>query len=80
MVTKAERDLLDIIDSKSERVKELKLECGQQATEICVLNLRITELEVKVAAAKSFCEKWKGDPYPIKPRHFETFEQALKGE
>lgn len=45
MVTKAERELLDIIDNKNERIKKLKLECGQQATQICVLDLRITELE-----------------------------------
>ena len=45
MVTKAERDLLDIIDNKSERIKKLKLECGRLSTQVCVLNLRIKELE-----------------------------------
>lgn len=45
MVTKAERELLGIIDKNKARIKKLKLECGQQATQICVRNLRITELE-----------------------------------
>lgn len=53
MGTKAERivELLTIISSKSERIKKLKLECGQQATQICVLNLRIKELEVALGEA-----------------------------
>jgi hypothetical protein len=39
------------------------------------LESRIERLK-KVSLA--FCEKWKGDLYPIKKRHFEDFEQALK--
>lgn len=47
METKTERiaELLVIISNKSGRIKKLKLECGQQSTQICVLNLRIKELE-----------------------------------
>jgi len=47
MITKAERitKLSGIIHNKSERIKKLKYECGQQAIRICVLNLRIKELE-----------------------------------
>jgi len=49
-LTKAERiiELLHIISNKSERIKKLKLDCGHQATKICVLNLRNKELEDKV--------------------------------
>jgi len=48
MATKAEKiiELLGIISNESVRIKKLKIECGQQATKICVLDLRIKELEV----------------------------------
>ncbi len=47
MITKSKRiaELLVIISNKSGRIKKLKIECGQQATQICVLTLRIKELE-----------------------------------
>ena len=50
METKAERitKLLGIIGNKSERIKKLKFKCGQQAIKICVLNLRIKELEAVI--------------------------------
>ena len=46
-MTKAERiaELLLVISNKSGRIKKLKLECGKQAIQICVLNKRIGELE-----------------------------------
>ena len=47
MKTKAEKIVVlsNIILHKAERIKKLKLECGRQATKICVLNERIAELE-----------------------------------
>ncbi len=50
METKTEKitKLIGIINKKSIRIKELKLECGRQATKICVLNLRIKELEAQL--------------------------------
>lgn len=47
MTTKGERivRLLDIISNKSERIKKLKIEFGQQSTQICVLNLQIKKLK-----------------------------------
>lgn len=55
METKTERitKLLGIISNKSERIKKLKLECGKQATQICVLNLRIKGLEEAFGLARS---------------------------
>ena len=46
MATKAEKivELSGIISNKSKRIKRLKLECGQQSTQICVLKLQIKEL------------------------------------
>ena len=56
METKAEKIavLSNIILHKAERIKELKLECGRQATKICVLELRVKELEADV------CPAWMG--------------------
>ena len=49
METKAEKItvLLNIIFHKAERIKKLKLECGQQATKGCGLNERIKTLETE---------------------------------
>ena len=46
MLTKAERivELSGMISSKNERIKELKLDCGRQATKICVLNTTLQQL------------------------------------
>ena len=57
--------LFDRMHSKDKRIKELKIECGQQATKICVLNLRIKELEkamrdvCNLINKKSTVSKWK---------------------
>lgn len=49
METKAEKivKLSGIITHKAERIKTLKIECGQQTIKICVLNERIKELEAE---------------------------------
>lgn len=72
MATKAERilKLLDIISNKSGRIKELKLECGQQATKICVSNLRIKNLERGLISIRKSTEI-------MEARRFA--EQALEG-
>ncbi len=50
METKAEKilKLSGIISNKAKRIKTLKIECGQQATKICVLNERTKELEERL--------------------------------
>lgn len=55
MATKSEKivQLLGIISNKSKRIKKLKLECGQQSTQICVLNWRIKELEAGIIKIKT---------------------------
>ena len=46
MMTKAEKIFeLSKKINKRERIKELKIECGKKSTQICVLTLRIKELE-----------------------------------
>ena len=82
METKTEKitKLIGIINKKSIRIKELKIECGQQATKICVLNLRIEELETalrKIVVESGDIEKSK---WPTQQqRCFAIAEQALKG-
>lgn len=44
---KYEKLVMDNLDQK-ERIKELKLECGRQATKICVLNAQNEELEKRI--------------------------------
>lgn len=70
MKTKSEKivELSSIIDNKAERIKKLKVECGQQATKICVLSERIKELEVdnkrlkkSIRAKNSTIRKMKSD-------------------
>lgn len=87
MATKAEKivELAGIIDKKAERVKKLKVECGQQATKICVLELRITELEGKIQSAKDivssqsfWCELADQECVGLKSI-VHLVEQALKG-
>jgi uncharacterized coiled-coil protein SlyX len=58
METKSEKivKLSGIIDNKAKRIKELKIECGQQATKICVLDERIAELEAEKERLKSQVE------------------------
>ncbi len=83
MVTKAEKiiELAGIVGSKAKRIKELKLECGQQATKICVLNERILELEQTIRLSgiqrAEALEACIGEDI-IKAT--EILEQALKGE
>ena len=74
---------LQLINEKlKQRIKKLKLDCGQQATKICVLNLRIKELEeiigLAIGGIDAFVGFWsdaqvKKDMLAIK----ETLEQAL---
>ena len=73
-------ELLGIINNKSIRIKELKLECGQQSTKICVLNLRITELETendKFEGALLRIDTWaKAYPLDVFPKP--DLKQAAK--
>ena len=75
METKAEKitELSSIISNKSERIKKLKLECGQQATKICVFNLRVEALE----SALQRIDNW-AKAYPIKAFPEPDFEKAAK--
>ncbi len=67
---------LQLINEKlKERTKGLKIECGQQATKICVLNLRIKELEEAFGLAHSMLVS--GEKPSEKSEAI--FEQALKG-
>ena len=63
--------LLRLITLRAERIKKLKLECGQQATKICVLNLRIEELEAGLILIRKSTEI-------MEARRFA--EQALEGK
>ena len=58
-MTKADRiaELLLVISNKSGRIKKLKLECGKQAIQICVLNKRIVELENDIIIMNDKCVK-----------------------
>ena len=89
--TKAERivELLGIISNKSKRIKRFKIERGQQATKICVLDLRIKELErrllehLKGHSLEAVCDDcsshyWYVDDELIVCPHCRP-EKALKG-
>ena len=69
--TKGERivELLDIISNKSKRIKKLKLESGQQSTQICVLNLGIKELEEKLEDWENSAKFVLGDDCPTDEVH-----------
>ena len=79
MATRADRivELLVIISNKSGRIKKLKLECGKQATQICVLNLRIKELE---EAIKNVCDLINNEGKVNKWKISNRLEQARKGK
>lgn len=86
METKAERiaKLLDIVSNKSGRIKKLKLECGQRAIKICVLNERVKELEQAVDEALALVRaEWKvrgNHPASNWAKEVEYFEHVLKGK
>ncbi len=73
--TKAERivELLGIISKKSKRIKELKLDCGHQATKICVLNLRIEDLETALRRIDTWAKA-----YPLKTFPEPDLQKAAK--
>lgn len=79
MQTKTERiaELLDIISNKSGRIKKLKLECGQRATKICVLNLRIEALEKGIGKT---CDLIRNKGKVSKWKILNWLEHFLKGE
>ena len=75
MKTKGERitELLVIISNKSGRIKKLKLECGRQSTQICVLNLQIKELKAALLKIDSWAKA-----YPLKVFPEPDFKKANK--
>lgn len=82
METKTERitKLLGIINDKSERLKKLKLECGQQATKICVLDFQIKKLEALRDTVSIYCHPPKdcNDPEVLKTYMKGCFDESQK--
>ena len=79
MATRAERiaELLLVISNKRGRIKKSKLECGQQAIQICVLNKRIVELEKAIRNVRDLINnEGKVNKWKISNR----LKKALKGE
>ena len=79
MATRAERiaELLLVISNKSGRIKKLKLECGKQAIQICVLNKRIVELEKAIRNVRDLINnEGKVNKWKISNR----LEKAVKGK
>lgn len=78
MTTKGERitELLVIISNKSGRIKKLKLECGKQSTQICVLSERIKDLEVGI---KNVCDLINNSSEVNKWKILNWLTKALKG-
>ncbi len=72
---------LQLINEKlKQRTKELKLDCGQQATKICVLNLRIKELEALRDTVSVSCHPPKdcNDPEVLKTYMKACFDESQK--
>lgn len=90
MGTKAEKivELSGIINKKAERIKKLKVEYGQQATKICVLELRIKELEAEIQeVSNQLMDLYTNCNETTEPKDYgfilglhERLEQALKGK
>ena len=82
METKAEKiaKLLNIINNKAERIKGLKIEYGQQATKICVLELRIKKLEALRDTVSISCHPPDdcNDPVFLKTYMKACFDEAEK--
>ena len=82
MATKAEKivELSGIIDNKAKRIKKLKIDCGQQATKICVLNLQIKELEALRDTVSINCNLPDdcNDPVVLKTYMKACFDEAEK--